>query len=131
VIALDTNILIRLITGDDPAQARAIEAFLEHAEGPFLIPDLVLAELAWVLQRRYGFARPEVGSVLLSLLDRRDAVFEDEGRARTAVRGFIEGIDLADALIMEIARAAGCDHLASFADSLKIKAPDFIFRPGS
>ncbi len=80
MIALDTNVLIRLITGDDPVQARAIEAFLENTEGPFLIPDLVVAELAWVLQRRYGFTRPEIGSVLSSLLDRRDVVFEDEGR---------------------------------------------------
>jgi predicted nucleic-acid-binding protein len=131
VIALDTNVLVRLITGDDPVQAREIEVFLEKTEGPFLIPDLVMAELAWVLQRRYGFARAEVGDVLLALLNRRDVVFEDEERVRVAVRYFIEGLDLADALIVEIARAAGCDRLASFDDSLKAKAPGFVVKPES
>jgi len=131
VIALDTNVLVRLITGDDPVQAREIEVYLEKTEGPFLIPDLVMAELAWVLQRRYGFRRTEVGDVLLALLNRRDVVFEDEERVRVAVRSFIEGLDLADALIVEIARAAGCDRLASFDDSLKAKAPGFIIKPES
>jgi predicted nucleic-acid-binding protein len=129
VIALDTNVLIRIITGDDPVQSRGIEAFLENTEGPFFVPDLVMAELAWVLQRRYGFTRPEVGRVLLSLLDRRDVVFEDEGRVRTAVRSFNDGLDLADALIMEVARAAGCDHMASLDDALRTRDPDFIIRP--
>lgn len=131
MIALDTNVLVRLITGDDPVQAREIEVYLEKTEGPFLIPDLVMAELAWVLQRRYGFRRTEVGDVLLALLNRRDVVFEDEERVRVAVRSFIEGLDLADALIVEIARAAGCDRLASFDDSLKAKAPGFIIKPES
>jgi len=131
VIALDTNVLVRLITGDDPVQAREIEVYLEKTEGPFLIPDLVMAELAWVLQRRYGFRRTEVGDVLLALLNRRDVVFEDEERVRVAVRSFIEGLDLADALIVEIARAAGCDRLASFDDSLKANAPGFIIKPES
>jgi len=131
VIALDTNVLVRLITGDDPVQAREIEVYLEKTEGPFLIPDLVMAELAWVMQRRYGFRRTEVGDVLLALLNRRDVVFEDEERVRVAVRSFIEGLDLADALIVEIARAAGCDRLASFDDSLKAKAPGFIIKPES
>jgi predicted nucleic acid-binding protein len=58
-------------------------------------------------------------------------VFEDEGRVRTAVRGFIEGLDMADALIIGIAQAAGCDRLASFDDALKAKAPGFIVRPES
>ena len=131
MIALDTNVLVRLITGDDPVQACEIEVYLEKTEGPFLIPDLVMAELAWVLQRRYGFRRTEVGDVLLALLNRRDVVFEDEERVRVAVRSFIEGLDPADALIVEIARAAGCDRLASFDDSLKAKAPGFIIKPES
>jgi len=131
LIALDTNVLVRLITEDDPVQAHGIETFLENTEGPFFIPDIVLAELAWVLQRRYAFARPEVGNILLAVLNRRDVVFEDEEQVRAAVRGFIEGLDLADALIMGIAQAAGCDRLASFDDALKTKAPGFIVRPES
>ena len=131
MIALDTNVLLRLITEDDPVQARGVEVFLKNTEGPFFIPDLVMAELAWVLQRRYAWTRPEVGSILLALLDRRDVVFEDEERVRAAVRGFIEGLDLSDGLIMGVARAAGCDQLASFDDVLKTKVPGFIVRPDS
>ena len=129
MIALDTNILVRLITGDDPVQAREAEALLKSGEDAFFIPDIVLAELTLVLMRRYAFSRRDVGEVLSALLDRRDVVFEEEERVRAAGGGFVEGIDLADGLIMEISRAAGCARLASFDEALKIKDPEFILRP--
>ena len=126
MIALDTNVLVRLFTEDDPLQARRAENLLRGEDGPFFLPDLVLAELVWVLQRSYEFSRDEVRSVLLALLERRDVVFEDEEGIRTALRAYEEGLDFADGLIIARARAAGCSRLASFDGRLKTHDPRFV-----
>jgi predicted nucleic-acid-binding protein len=129
MIALDTNILVRFITRDDPDQARGVDALLSIPEETFFLPDIVLAELTWVLSRSYGFSKPEVAEVLIALMDRLDVVFEDEARVRAAVRLYVEGLDLADGLILETARAAGCTSMASFDESLIHRAPAFVRRP--
>ena len=58
--ALDTNLLVRLLTNDEPRQAAKVEAWLgEHASAkrPAYVDHVVLCELAWVLERSYGYAR--------------------------------------------------------------------------
>jgi predicted nucleic-acid-binding protein len=129
MIALDTNILVRLITRDDADQARGVDALLAVPDEAFFIPDLVLAELAWVLARSYGFSRAEVSEVLTAILDRLDVVFEEEERVRAAVRLYNQGVDLADGLILEKARAAGCSGIASFDEALSRQDPSFVLRP--
>lgn len=129
MIALDTNILVRLITRDDPEQAVAVDALLSSPDETFFLPDIVLAELAWVLARSYGFSRAEIMEVLAAFLDRLDVVFEDEARVRAAVRLYAGGLDLAAGLILEKARAAGCSALASFDDTLRRLDPVFIRFP--
>lgn len=129
MIALDTNILVRLIARDDPGQARAVDALLSTPDETFFLPDIVLAELAWVLARSYGFTRAEIMGVLAAILDRLDVVFEDEERIRAAVRRYSQGLDLADGLILERARAAGCSGLASFDEAFLRQGAGFIRRP--
>ncbi len=129
MIALDTNVLVRLVIGDDPEQAEAVGRLLSAPGETFFIADLVLAELAWVLTGRYGFTRPDVVEVLSSLLNRADVVFEDEDRIRSAVRRYSNGLDLADGLILGRAKAAGCSRLATFDDSLLRRDPAFVRRP--
>ncbi len=128
MIALDTNVLVRLITEDDPLQARRAEKLLRGEKGLFFLPDLVLAELVWVLQRSYEFTKDEVRSLLLALLERRDVVFEDEEGIRTALRAYEEGLDFADGLIIARTRAAGCSRLASFDGRLKAHDPRFVVK---
>ena len=74
---LDTNLLVRYLTEDDPEQAalatREIEAAADAGE-PMLLQPLVLCELAWVLQSAYGFGKGHVLSVLEQIL--RTAQFE-------------------------------------------------------
>ncbi|MDD8027509.1 MAG: type II toxin-antitoxin system VapC family toxin [Acidobacteriota bacterium] len=129
MIALDTNILVRLITRDDPGQTRGVDALLSTPDETFFLPDIVLAELAWVLARSYGFSRAEIAEVLTALLDRLDVVFEDEELVRAAVRSYIQGLDLADGLILGKAWAAGCSGLASFDESFLRCEPAFVRRP--
>lgn len=129
MIALDTNVLVRLITRDDPKQTRGTDALLSAKDQTFFLADIVLSELTWVLARCYCFSRTEVGEVLVALLDRLDVVFEDEERVRIAVRQYLDGLDLADGLILGTAKATGCEALASFDEALARINPEFVRRP--
>jgi predicted nucleic-acid-binding protein len=129
MIALDTNVLVRLITRDDPEQVRGADALLSVSDETFFLADIVLAELSWVLARGYGFSRLEIAEVLAALLDRLDVIFEDEERVRIAVRQYLDGLDLADGLILGTAKAMGCTALASFDEAFGRVDPKFVRQP--
>lgn len=87
MIALDTNVLVRLVMADDPAQAgRARGLFEAHADadGSLFVSDVVLAEFAWVLKSRYALPREAIARA------RRAAGQLDAGLAvaRCSHRGF-------------------------------------------
>ena len=65
---VDTNLLIRFLTADDPQKALRVKQLLS-SHNKFFIPDLVFAEIVWVLQTFYGVARSEIHSKLKSLLN--------------------------------------------------------------
>ena len=65
MIALDTNVLMRLMVQDDEAQARVAERFVARARRertPMFIADVVLCEFVWMLMRRLGLSRGECAS---------------------------------------------------------------------
>jgi predicted nucleic-acid-binding protein len=127
--ALDTNILLRLLTDDDPAQAQVAAAFLERQAGEFFIGDVVLVETVWTLQRTRGFTRLDIASLLRALLERGDLVFEDADRVLAGVRSLETGGEFADALVVAMAQAQGCERLASFDIDLARRHPDFVIKP--
>lgn len=111
MIGLDTNVLVRYLVEDDPDQeARAtalIERALEEGERLFL-PQVVLCEVVWVLDRAYGFTHGEIVEVFRNLLQARQLVIEDLDTARRSLDRFADrGGDIADYLIVERCRAAG------------------------
>ena len=62
MIALDTNLLVRLLVNDDERQAAKVEAWLQvntSPAQPAWVDHIVLCELAWVLERSYGYGRVE------------------------------------------------------------------------
>ncbi len=88
MIALDTNILIRLMVRDDPKQTvlaeRLIESIVERGE-TCLVTDPVLCEVEWVLASNYGAARAEIIAVMQELLAEEVFTFEDREAFRRAV----------------------------------------------
>ncbi|PYX43461.1 MAG: VapC toxin family PIN domain ribonuclease, partial [Acidobacteria bacterium] len=62
---LDTNVIVRYVTQDDPVQARAATNFIESLteEEPGFIALIVIAELAWVLQKSYHSTRHDLARV--------------------------------------------------------------------
>ena len=102
MIGLDTNILLRLVTGDDEAQVKTITRWLAvHARDETLyVNHVVLAETLWTLKSGYGYARSDLAKFVDSLLG--NAVFEIEemGLVEDALRLFKSTqADFADCLI--------------------------------
>jgi predicted nucleic-acid-binding protein len=117
VIAADTNVVIRLLTDDDPVQtARARQLF--ETETIFL-PKTMLLEAAWVLRRLYDLEPLPVARALDKLISLPNVVCEDEATVRQALIWHHNGMDFADALHLASSRTAS--RFATF-DRRMIKA---------
>jgi predicted nucleic-acid-binding protein len=118
VIAHDTNVLVRFLVRDDEAQHRRAVALVRKgvsAGEDFFVGDVVLAEVAWVLQGRYGVDRAGIVAVLHGLLEAEHMVFESADRCLRALRRSQSGRGgFADYLIAERAADARCDVVATF-----------------
>ena len=112
---LDTNVVVRLLIGDDPQQTPIAErAFLEAiASGGVYLPDVVLAEVAWVL-RGYYLGRSERYALLERLVRTRGVVVDDIDAVIEALDQFRQGGDLADQLILARAASANALPVLSF-----------------
>ena len=85
---LDTNVLVRLLVGDDPRQTARVEALAREsaeAEETLFVPLTVTLELEWVLRSRYRFSKDAVLATLVSLLETREIEFQDEGSVERAL----------------------------------------------
>lgn len=116
--ALDTNVLVRFLVRDEPAQARRAKALvdaLEDREERAYVSDIVLCELVWVLARSYGLARSDIASALRRLVTARQLRFDSVDNVLRALGAYENGKgDFADYLIREHARAAGCSVVMTF-----------------
>ena len=111
MIALDTNLLVRLLTNDDPRQAAKVEAWLKRnatPQAPAWVDHVVLCELAWVLERSYGYARGDVHVALAALLAHDQLRVESPALVRQALLLFAAGpADFSDCLLAARAQAVG------------------------
>ena len=123
MIALDTNLLFRLLIQDDASQARAVERLVVRARRdrtPLFVSDVVLCELVWVLTRRAKQARAGIADALERLLDTESIVVADPGVARAALAAYRDGAgDFADYIIREQALAAGASEVVTFDRALR------------
>jgi len=118
MIGLDTNVLARYIVRDDAKQAAAATRLIESkctAETPGFVPQLVLAELFWVLSRGYGYTKPVLIPVLTKLLNAAELQVEQSAEAQVALRAYQSGsADFADYLIGVRGQTAGCETTFTF-----------------
>jgi predicted nucleic-acid-binding protein len=96
VTAVDTNVLVRLFTEDDPKQAAAAKSLF--SAGPIWIAKTVLLETAWVLHSLYGFDDAAIVDAFTKLLGLDDVHAEDESSVAAALSLAAHGIGFADAL---------------------------------
>ncbi len=125
---LDTNVLVRYLTQDDPDQSRRANAFLQEAASKgerCFIGSVVLCELVWVLRGAYGYERDDVCMVLEKLLSTVEFSIEDKELAYRALEDYRTGGDFADHLIGWRNGKVGCDVTVTFDRDLK-NNPRFI-----
>lgn len=122
MIGIDTNVLLRLLTEDDLAQAAAVRRLLEPLDAvaeSVLINDIVLVETLWTLRRLYGFDRTDQAEVLGQLLSALTFRFEDRQVLSQALALFTHSAaDFSDCLIAAKNTQWGCESTATFDRSM-------------
>ena len=115
---VDTNVLIRHLTGDPPAQASRATRFLAEAD-ELLLVDLVVAEVVYVLESFYDVERSRVAELVRSIIAFAAMQVADEELLLRAVEVYeLDRLDFADAYLVASAERTGVDAIASFDRSI-------------
>ncbi|MBS0377419.1 MAG: type II toxin-antitoxin system VapC family toxin [Proteobacteria bacterium] len=113
MLAVDTNILVRLIARDDEQQTHAAERAVRSGGW---ISQLVLAETLWVLTSVYSLDRAKTAETVALLLNHSTLTIQDYATVEAALEQFRKNpnVDFSGCLVLEIARKAGHLPLATF-----------------
>lgn len=117
MIGIDTNVLVRYITLDDPIQTPAAVKLMDSLtqEEPGFVSLVVTAELRWVLEICYKLEKAAIVRVLEGLLRSKEVILEQASVVSESLHFFTTGnADLADYLIERSGRAAGCTQTYTF-----------------
>ena len=115
---IDTNVLIRHLTGDPPEMAARASAYLRH-ERELLLTDLVAAETVYVLESFYEAPREEVAQAVRSLVAFDSVVCVDPALLLRAVEVYeTDRVDFAEAYLVACAESTGVGKIASFDRSI-------------
>lgn len=117
MIGLDTNVLLRFLLNDDPAQTSQARALLRSLtpEQPGWVGIAAVLEIAWVLSKSKAMSRESVARTLTDLLSLDTVTIERGDAVAWAVQNFRSTkADFADCLIAASARAAGCTRTVTF-----------------
>ena len=111
--AVDTNVLVRLMTRDDARQLAAAEAFVE---GGAWVPHLALAEATWVLASVYDRGAAAIATAVEMLLSHDQLAVQDADVVAAAVDQFRRrpAVGFSDCLMLELTRKAGHGPLGTF-----------------
>jgi predicted nucleic-acid-binding protein len=114
VLAVDTNVIVRYLTGDDPQQSARARIIVENND--IFVSTTVLLETEWVLRGAYRFAAAQVLDRLRAFAGLPRVALEDEDHAARALDLAASGIDFADAL--HLVHAIDCEAFVTFDERL-------------
>jgi predicted nucleic-acid-binding protein len=117
VIGLDTNVLVRYITQDDPKQSRLANALIEGLDdtSPSFVTLVTLVELCWVLESSYSFSRQQFAEVMQTLMAVDAIKLDRAASVASAVRSYVSSnADFSDCLIERLSVSAGCERTMTF-----------------
>jgi predicted nucleic-acid-binding protein len=115
---VDTNVLVRHLTGDPPAMAKRATALLREAS-ELLLADLIVAETVYVLESFYEVPREQIATTVRSLLAFDSISVVDRDVLLRAVEVYeIDRLDFADACLVACAESTGVGRVASFDRSI-------------
>ena len=118
MIGLDTNVIVRYLTQDDPAQSRIATEIFERrltTDKPGFVCVVTMVEIVWVLDRAYALTAPEIASAIEGMLQTDVLVIENEQEVFTAMIALKEKRGtFADALVAALGAKASCEHTLTF-----------------
>jgi predicted nucleic-acid-binding protein len=121
--AIDTNVLVRYLVQDDPAQGGKAAAYIEGTASKgdqILISNIVLCETVWVLDSAYGYAKAEIEDTLGRILQTGVFQFEAKDAVSAAVDDYCNArVDFADCLIGRLNSLLGAEPTVTFDKALK------------
>ncbi|MEA3467040.1 MAG: type II toxin-antitoxin system VapC family toxin [Thermodesulfobacteriota bacterium] len=120
MIAVDTNVIIRLLTQDDNEQFKKAKNFLKKNE--IFVPDTVLLETEWVLRFAYDFNAQDISSGLRKFLGLPNVHVQNVNAAAQALEWHDKGLDFADAF--HLALSQHCTGIATFDRKFRKTAKD-------
>lgn len=134
-VVIDTNLLVRYLTDDEPQKAKAVDSLLNKAtkgELRILIPSIVIAELVWVLESYYRMDASEIAELVEAILNTPGTEVTEKQIIISALK-FYRGknIDFIDAWIIEFAKENDIKTIYTFdkrhfknIEGIEIKSPD-------
>jgi len=128
MIGLDTNILVRYFTQDDPPQSRKATEIIERRlseENPGFVSIVAMVEMVWVLERAYRLAAHEIAAAVERMLQADALVVENEQVVFIAMIALKKGQgSFADAVIAALGARANCSCTLTF-DQKALRLPGF------
>ena len=124
MLAIDTNVIVRLLTGDEPGQAERARRLLD--DNPVFVASTVIMEAEWVLRSAYGIAKAEVVRALKAFAGLPMVTLQDPEGVAAALDQAERGLDFSDAL--HRAGARSCEALLTF-DKRFVKAAGYLHGP--
>jgi len=121
MIAVDTNLLVRVLTNDDYIQARRAAKILKSED--IYIPKTVLLETEWVLRHAYEIVKDDILAGFQKLLGLPNVSVEDPDCINQAISWYSNNLDFADAL--HLASSKGYERFATFDSAFIKKAQQF------
>ena len=115
--AVDTNVIVRYLVGDDAEQAEAAQVLLDGftSEEPAFICREVMLEVAWVLERSYHFTRSRVAEILMDLTASDSLTVENSDDVAAAAHLYRrQGARFSDLMVLSAAERAGATPLYTF-----------------
>ena len=113
MLAIDTNVIVRYLTGDHPRQSAMARALIDGND--VFVCTTVLLETEWVLRSVYGHASARLASALAAFAGLARVKLEDPALIAKALSWMEKGMDFADAL--HLLKAEGCEAFLSFDQS--------------
>ena len=118
MIGLDTNIIVRYLTQDDPVQSAKATQIMENRlteDRPGFISLVTMAEVAWVLDRTYQRSSQEIAGAIEAMLQADSLLIQNEQEVFTAMVALKTGQGgFADALVAALGQWAGCASTLTF-----------------
>jgi predicted nucleic-acid-binding protein len=117
MIAVDTNVLVRIFALDDARQLKIAQKFMAERtqDDPAYVSAVVIAEVSWVLDRTYGFAVTAIRDALEWLFESTNVVIERRDLLRDAVHLAADrNGDISDSIIAALAAEAGASSTVTF-----------------